>query len=313
LSLGRVLATAARRGRLLLVLGLLVGIGAPTLAEALRPWLPTFVAAMLFLAALRIGLRQAIGAVADLRHIAGFMLLMQLVLPLSLLLALRTFGIAGAPLAVALVLMLAAPPISGSPNLTVLTGNDPAPALRLMIVGTAALPLTVLPVLLLLPELGTPGAVMVAAVRLLAIIAIAALAAFALRGRVFLDAPPLTAIDGLSALTMALMVIALMSAVGPALIERPAALTATLAAAFAANFGLQVAVHFSLAWSSFVATPAAWAISAGNRNIALFLASLPTAATDQILLFIGCYQIPMYLTPVLLSRLHRHRSEAELR
>ena len=41
-------------------------------------------------------------------------------------------------------------------------------------------------------------------------------------------------------------------------------------------------------------------VSAGNRNIALFLAALPATVTDPLLLFIGCYQVPMYLTPIIL-------------
>jgi hypothetical protein len=39
--------------------------------------------------------------------------------------------------------------------------------------------------------------------------------------------------------------------------------------------------------------------------VALFLAALPAKETDAALLFIGCYQIPMYLTPLLLGRWYR--------
>jgi hypothetical protein len=48
-----------------------------------------------------------------------------------------------------------------------------------------------------------------------------------------------------------------------------------------------------------------YAIIAGNRNVALFLAALPAAQTEPLLLFIGCYQIPMYLTPLLFGRLYK--------
>jgi hypothetical protein len=300
---GSVLEAAGRRGRALLVLGLVAGVAAPGLAAALQPWIPPMVAAMLFLAALRIGLRGALGAAADLRHTALLVLVLQLALPVGWILALRGAGVADAPLGIAVALMLAAPPISGSPNLTVLTGNDPAPALRLMIVSTAVLPLTVLPVFTLLPALGAPAAVLTAAARLLGLIALAAGAAFALRRLAFPAGPPLARVDGLSNITMMVMVIGLMSAVGPAFVSRPLALAATLAAAFAANFGLQAAASRILAGSG--APRAAWAISAGNRNVALFLAALPPETIAPVLLFIGCYQIPMYLTPVLLSRLHR--------
>ena len=48
----------------------------------------------------------------------------------------------------------------------------------------------------------------------------------------------------------------------------------------------------------------ALAITAGNRNIALFLVALPPETTDALLLFIGCYQVPMYLTPLLMTRFY---------
>lgn len=43
---------------------------------------------------------------------------------------------------------------------------------------------------------------------------------------------------------------------------------------------------------------------AGNCNIALFLVVLPAATTDPVLIFIDYYQIPMYLTPILLQRFY---------
>ena len=44
---------------------------------------------------------------------------------------------------------------------------------------------------------------------------------------------------------------------------------------------------------------------AGNRNIALYLVALPAATTDPLLIFIGCYQIPMYLTPIVMHRFYK--------
>ena len=46
------------------------------------------------------------------------------------------------------------------------------------------------------------------------------------------------------------------------------------------------------------------AIGAGNRNIALFLVALPAEVIAPLMIFIGCWQLPMYLTPVLLPRLY---------
>ena len=46
------------------------------------------------------------------------------------------------------------------------------------------------------------------------------------------------------------------------------------------------------------------AIGAGSRNIALFLVALPADVIAPLMIFIGCWQLPMYLTPVLLPRLY---------
>ena len=51
----------------------------------------------------------------------------------------------------------------------------------------------------------------------------------------------------------------------------------------------------------------ATSIYAGNRNIALFLIALPDTVAAPLMIFVGCYQVPMYLTPILLSRLNKAR------
>lgn len=300
------LATAARFGRLILVIGLVLGIAVPDLAVALRPWIGELVAGLLFLAALRVGPRQAIGALGDLRTSVGLALLLQTILPVAAVLLFGAIGWSGA-IATALVLMMAASPISGSPNLTLLTGNDPAPALRQLVVGTAILPLTIIPVFWLASGLGSPSQVMGASTKLLAIIGVATTGAFALRV-LFAHKPApraLAAFDGLSAIGMAVVVVGLMSAVGPAIHAEPRMFVLVLAVAFAGNFGLQILTALWLKRSGAHHLSAPLGIVAGNRNVALFLAALPAATTDPLLLFIGCYQIPMYLTPILLGRLYR--------
>ncbi|MBE0693203.1 MAG: hypothetical protein IH590_08860, partial [Aquamicrobium sp.] len=75
---------------------------------------------------------------------------------------------------------------------------------------------------------------------------------------------------------------------------------AARAAAFALNMPIQLAASALAARRQPSAAPAI-GIVAGNRNAALFLSVLPAATIDELLLFIGCFQIPMYLTPFLLS------------
>src|SRR5690606_19755960 len=115
-------------GRLLMILGLVAGIGLPELALTLKPWIGAMIAGLIFLSALRIGPRQALGAARDVGSYFGIALLFQLLLPLALTLLFLGAGWTGT-LATALILATAASPISGSPNLAMMTGHDPAPAL----------------------------------------------------------------------------------------------------------------------------------------------------------------------------------------
>lgn len=305
------LAAAARRGQWLLIIGLVFGVFAPALARVIAPWIGTMIASILFLAALRLGPRQALGVRRDFGQALLGVAIFQLVLPLMLALAFLALGWTGI-LPTALVLMAAAAPLSGSPSLVIMTGHDPAPALRMLTTGIALLPLTVIPVFWITPALGGAEEVLASAARLLLVIMVAVAAAFALRSTVLPELGPraIRSIDGLSAIIMAVVVIGLMSAVGKALYEDTAHLAVTLAAAFVASFGLQIIVLLVLRRlpdRHDIAVP--FAVIAGNRNIGLFLAALPANVTGQLLLFIGCYQIPMYLTPLLLGPLYRRQRE----
>ena len=99
------------------------------------------------------------------------------------------------------------------------------------------------------------------------------------------------------------IVIGLMSAVGPVLRSDPASLIFWISLAFALNFGAQFVAYLILK-SRPDAVPVS--VIAGNRNIALFLVGLPASITDPVLIFIGCYQVPMYLTPLLMRRFYAH-------
>lgn len=290
---------AARHSRALLVLGLLAGVTLPGVAAALKPALPLMVAGLVFISALRIGMRAALGNLRQARHSLGLVLVLQLGIPLTLIALLSLSGWQGSPVGVALVLAMSAPAISGAPAFTVMLGHDPAPAMRLLILGTAILPVTILPIFWLAPSLGGPAEAILAAMRLLLTIVFATAAAFVLRRRFFPDPGPevTRALDGLAALALALIVIGLMAAVGPTLRSEPVALTGWLALAFAINFGMQIAARS-------LGTGTSVGIIAGNRNIALFLVALPASVTDPVLTFIGCYQVPMYLTPILMQRLY---------
>lgn len=303
------LAFAARHGRSALVLGLLAGLLLPGLAAALRPWLPQMVAGLLFLNAYRIGLRRAAGGLRDGLGTLSAVLLLQLALPLLALGAAALLGLAATSAALALILMLSAPSVTGSPNITALLGHPPEPAFRLLILGTALMPRTVIPVFLLAPGLGGQANlsdVLLAAGRLVATIGLVVPAGFLLRR---LAAPQLSngqaaAIDGLTVIALAVIVVALMAALGPALRQDPWLVLQWMGFAFAANLGLQM-LTWAVTRRRAGSGAAAVSVVAGNRNFALFLIALPAATTEPLLIFLGCYQVPMYLTAILMRPLYR--------
>lgn len=307
--IGAFLALCARQGRVLLVAGLLAGIGcgivAPDLAQAMRVLIAPMVVGLLFLAVLRLGVEGVRAGLKGLRAALGIALVLQMALPVAAALAFLGLGWSG-PVALGLVLMLCAAPITGSPNLAILSGGDPVPALRQLVLGTALLPLTVIPVFILVPAFGSPAEVGLVVFRLLALIALAGGLALVLRGRGLIPghARALQAMDGLAALILAVVVVAIMAVVGPGLVAGGAA-WGVLALVLVVNFALQsIAAILARARGAGTAAPALGIVT-GNRNIALFLSVLPAALVEDLLLFIGLYQIPMYLTPLVMAPFYR--------
>ncbi|MDG4647373.1 hypothetical protein P6F26_02865 [Roseibacterium sp. SDUM158017] len=300
-------AAIAARGRWALIAGLAVGLGSPSAAVAVRPFVGLLVIAVLFLAFLRIGPAGLRIGRAALGRAAGTALAFQLALPCAAALVLLGAGLLSGPLALGTVLILAAAPITGAAPIAAMAGGDPAPALRQTVIGTVLLPLTVLPVFALAPAFGDAGAVFGTALRLLGVIALAGGAAFMLRTNgVVPDTPgSATVLDALSAVLLGIVVVGLMSGAASALREAPSALFGTLALVSAVAFGLQ-ALTARLWRTPEAAAP--MAVVAGNRNVALFLGVLPAPLIDELMLVIGCYQIPMYLTPLVLPWLLRLRA-----
>lgn len=296
----------ARHARWVLVAGLLGGLLFQDVAYLARPYIPAFIAALLFMASFRIGPHNAIGAAKSLRKHLFITLQMQVLFPVLLVLLVLWSGYNNIYLT-AVVLVASAAPISGSPNLVIMLGHAPAPALRQLVIGTALLPLTVIPVFLLLPVFGDGLAIAVAAFKLLLVIGGAATLGFLVRHYLFADLSDrdIDAIDGISALLMAMVVVGLMSALGDAWRVRPLALLQMMIFVFVLNFGFQFLgsrVWHRLAEPSYRVP---LSVISGNRNVALYLTALPAAVIDDLLLFIGCYQFPMYLTPLLLRRFYR--------
>ncbi|MFG6590033.1 hypothetical protein [Sulfitobacter sp. 1A12157] len=300
------LRLASRHARACLIVGLLAGLALPGLAAALAGWLPQMVAALLTITALRIGHRAALGAVRDLIWGLASVLALQTLLSLLLLGCFVLAGLGQTPAALAVTLAAAAPALTGSVNLALLMRLDTGRMMQLMVLGTAAFPLTVLPVLAALPQLGPASEIALAALRLLAVILGATGLGFALR-HVFLPHPSprqTEALDGASVLAFSVIVVGLMAALTPALRSDPWAVAGWTLLAFALSYLLQAGTLLLTRRGPLRAVAGPLAIGAGNRNIALFLVALPADVIAPLMIFIGCWQLPMYLTPLLLPRLY---------
>ena len=298
-------AFVARHGRYALACGLLAGVLLPDIAQMLRPFLPQMILFLLFLTAFRIGAKATLEGLRNSLGALKVALIFQLVLPLMALAVFIPLGLSDTTFAIVIVLMLAAPSVTATPNITLLLGHDPEPAFRLLIVGTAILPLTIIPIFWLSSGLGHLADAVAAAIKLLVAIWCVVLLSFALRRVTFptLNTRYSDALDGFTSLVLAIVVIGLMSAVGPALQTSPLVVLQWVLVAVVANMGLQLVAFLilrKLGWGT-VAVP--FAVVAGNRNFALFLIALPEATTDPLLIFLGCYQVPMYLTALVMRRI----------
>lgn len=302
-------ATIARNGRWMLPGGLAVGLASPDLAEALRPTIGPVVVILLFLAVLRIGPDGLRIGRAGLMRAGLRALLLQLALPLAVALPLAGLGLLDGSFALGAILFLCAAPLTGAAHFAVMAGGDPAPALRQTVIGTALLPFTVVPVFALVPAFGGAAEVIGAVLRLLAVIGVAGGLALWLRARGIVRATPevMTAMDAIAAVLLAVVVIGIMSAVGQTLRDDPGSFARAMILVCVIGFGLQVLAVVMLRDGPDLP---ALAVVAGNRNVALFLGVLPAAVTEDLLLLIGCFQVPMYLTPLILPRLIAWRRRA---
>jgi ACR3 family arsenite transporter len=300
------LSTCVDHSRLLLILGLIAGVALPGLAASMAPYLPQMVAILLVLSAFRVGMKPAFGALRDLAWSLPAVAILQVGVPVALALALMAAGQAESPLALAVVLATAAPTLTGGASLAIVLRQDPARMMQLLVLGTAIFPATVLAVLSVFPIAETEVRLTEVGLRALGTIAAAALVGFALR-QWLLPRPTRAqskAVDGALVLFFALIVIGLMAALGPVLRDDPGTAVLWLIAAFALSFGLQTGTIALLYKSPLAHVAGPLALAAGNRNVALFLLALPPEIMSPIMVFVACWQVPMYLTPILLSRLY---------
>lgn len=305
----RALQFCGQHARWILPLGLVGGFTLPVAAGPSSHLIGPGIWLLLFLSVLRLSsattLDLSLARLSSVK-ISSFTGLISTVLIAQLAFPLLVFGVAkaaGIPdiWCLAATLVAAASPISGSPNLVALMGGDAVLALRWLIAGTVLLPLTCLPVLVLVIADQPFTGLLVPSLKLLLLIGTATLSAVAVQQlaqhRHIALSP--SALDGAAAITLALIVVGLMSALHAPDTTLHDFLIA-LGVAIAINVGFQCSgASASRLLKHTPQSTISTGVIYGNRNIALYLTALPASSTEPLLLFIACYQIPMYLTPLI--------------
>jgi BASS family bile acid:Na+ symporter len=299
------LSFVGRHGTAFAAASVFVGLAAPPLAAAIKPYLGEAIIVMLTLAFLRVD-------PVDLSHhftrpglIAAATLWIMLIVPAALGTLFYALGIqASLPgLYFMLVLQISAPGLMSSPALAALMGLDVALTLASLIVCTAVTPITAS--LFTHAFLGTAlVSPLTFGLRLAAIIAGCAAAAQVVRwlaGRTWVESQR-ERIDGLSVLAMFSFAVAAMDGVPDHIRNDPLLVAELTALAFVLALGLigLTALVFARAGRG-----RAFAIGliAGNRNIGLMLAATGFAVPDLAWLYFALAQFPIYLLPHLLKPL----------
>lgn len=293
------------RARWSLAICLILGLIFQEVGAFLRPALPVLIAGLLGVSMMRVDLASALRAAFSRQRLwrsLGFIAFLTIFIPTVLMLAMTALGVPEVYIA-AVVYAYAAPPIASAAALSLLAGLNAVFTLEVTILASFLVPLTgPLVVTALLGEavpmdgvaMGLRLAGMIAGGTVLAIIARALIGAerIADHGR---------AADGFAALLMIVTLFPLVDGATAIIVDAPLLAFAILGLVTTLNLGLQFTIGRLLRGRIDHATAGAAGLVSGNRNVALFLAALPD--TPIYALFVALYQVPMYITPLIIGRL----------
>ena len=297
----------AKNGHIVLVLGLIGGLVFQGLASAMRPWLSELVMLLLAFAALRIGFPDAVKVLGLIKETLLIVFVFQVIFPLLGVGFFISLGLGGTVVALVITMVLASPSITGVTNFAILLGHRPEPTFRVLVIGTLCLPITIIPVLWFLPAAGSLNQVIWISIELSTLMGLSIALGFIFRAVVIpeLSSDQKTALDGGSTVLLAVIVVGLMSSIAPTFNENPKTLVFWLLIAFSVNYGLQLITHMIFLMVGLDRQDASIAIVAGNRNVAIFLMAAAVSDSEEFLIFLSCYQVPMYLTPILMRRMYK--------
>jgi BASS family bile acid:Na+ symporter len=307
----RGLALLGRHGTWFLAGGLFIGVLVPPLARLLHPALGVFIFVLTATSLLAIDW-PALAAHARRPGLLALVLAWTLLaVPVLVALAVRALGLAE-PLAQALVLWAASPPLTSLPAIALLLGLDGALALLAMVGGTFLVPLTLPPLVLGLIGLKLGIDIPSLMLRLTLFIGGAALTAVALRrliGGARLRRHAL-ALSGFNVLILLAFAIAVMDGANDLILAQPQQVLRYAGAALAANLALQAVSFLAFAWLPRLPALTV-ALTGGNNNLGVVWANLGGAVTPELALFFAAAQLPIFVLPAALKPAYRRLGAGE--
>ncbi len=286
--------------------GLVIAVALPGLAQFLSGHLTLLICLIMFLGAVRLRPDQFASLAQNRGQSIGIVLIMQLGLPIMIAGLFLYIGFEDHLLVQTAILLFAAPVIVSSPNFAAIMGLDIAASMRLLIWSTLLLPLTCIPAFILLMGQADIGQVIMASMRLLGIIALSGGLGLLVRWLFLRGLGPEgeAGLGGVSAIALAVFVISLMPEIAAQSVKAPLVLLGWIGLAFLLNFAGQLGAYYLSRDKHDHGFAGALGIAGGNRNLALFFAALPAEFTEPFIVFLAAYQLPMYLTPMLLAWLY---------
>lgn len=209
-------------------------------------------------------------------------------------------------LAVAVMLMGAAPTIVSAPAIALMLGLEAELILVPMVAATAVVPFT-LPVLLTwLAGVQVDIDLGALVLRLLLFVGAAFAAAALLRRVVRLEWIKAEGrlLDGIGVLCLATFALGIMDGAAAVLTERPGYFALATVAGFAGNLLLQGLGAGAFAWLG-LRPAVSIGLLMGNRNMGLVAAVLADKLAPDTLVFFGIGQLPIYILPWLLAPMYR--------
>jgi BASS family bile acid:Na+ symporter len=298
-------ALIRRHGMALIAAGALLGIAAPPLAAAMRPWLLWISLAVMALALLRVEPAALAGVLRRPRLALLVLAWVTFGVPLLVYALLAPLLPSTSPFLAAAVLIAATPSVMSAAVFAILLGADAA-LLTVVAIPSNALAPAWLPAVAAFMGVSAQvdpwGMAQRLAILVFGSFALAGLA-IRLAGRPVLRAAA-PALDTWIVVLVTGSAIPCMDGVGEALAARPLGFLLMVAFALGLNLALQ-AIGFVV----FAAAPREGALSAGlvsgTRNMVLLLAALGDPGKSDIGLIVAAAQLALFVMPVLVAPVYR--------